>query len=87
MFCLPTAGRTAQLFHLIFLKPGAHLLEISCTVVILCPLSNNTYHIDELDESQPKGDINFLGHILHRPDKFVVPTEEITNQALFLLRA
>ena len=27
-FCLPTAGRRAQLSHLIFTQPGAHLLEI-----------------------------------------------------------
>ena len=25
VFCLPTAGRRAQLFHLIFSQPGAHL--------------------------------------------------------------
>ena len=29
-FCLPTAGRREQLFHLIFTQPGAHLLEIPC---------------------------------------------------------
>ena len=29
---LPAAGRRAQLFHLIFTQPGAHLLEIPCTV-------------------------------------------------------
>ena len=28
--CLPSAGRRAQLFHLIFTQPGAHLLEIPC---------------------------------------------------------
>ena len=25
MFCLPSAGRRTQLFHLIFTQPGAHL--------------------------------------------------------------
>ena len=33
-FCLPTAGRRAKLFHLIFTQPGAHLLEIPCTIVL-----------------------------------------------------
>ena len=46
-----------------------------------------TYHIDELDESQPKGDLYLLSHILHWPNELVVPAEEITDQALFLLRA
>ena len=32
-FCLPTAGRKTQLFHLIFTQPGTHLLEHPCTVV------------------------------------------------------
>ena len=31
-FCLPTAGRRTQLFHLIFTQPGVHLLEIPCTL-------------------------------------------------------
>ena len=30
MFCLPTAGRRVQLFHLIFTQPGAHLLDTPC---------------------------------------------------------
>ena len=34
-FCLPTAGRRAQLFHLIFTQPVAHLLEIPCTLLWL----------------------------------------------------
>ena len=29
-FCLPSAGRRTQLFHLIFTKPGAHLLVHPC---------------------------------------------------------
>ena len=33
VFCLPTAGRRTQLFHLIFTQPGAHLLEHPCTGV------------------------------------------------------
>ena len=35
-FCLPTTGRRMQLFHLIFTKPGAHLLVHPCTVQPLC---------------------------------------------------
>ena len=46
-----------------------------------------TYHIDELNESQAKGDLYLFGHILHWPNEFVVSPEEIANKLLFLLRA
>ena len=29
-FCLPTAGRKTQLFHIIFTEPGKDILEVPC---------------------------------------------------------
>ena len=30
-FCLPTAGRRTQFYHLIFTQPGKHSLEVPCS--------------------------------------------------------
>ncbi len=45
----------------------------------------STYHIDELNESQSERDLNFLGHVLHGPNEFVVAAKEIANESLLLL--
>lgn len=40
---------------------------------------SSTYHINELNESQSEGNLHLLCHVLHRPDKFVVASKEITD--------
>ncbi len=46
-----------------------------------------TYHIDELNESQTEGDLHLLSHVLHRPNKLVVPAKQVPHQPLLLLGA
>lgn len=46
-----------------------------------------TYHINELDESQTKCHLNLLGHILDWSDEFVVASKEVTDKPLLLLGA
>lgn len=38
-----------------------------------------TYYINQLYKSQAKPNIDFLCHILHRADKFVVASEKIPD--------
>ena len=46
-----------------------------------------TYHIDELNESQSEGNLHLLCHILHRSDELIVASKEVTHQPLLFLRA
>ena len=45
------------------------------------------YHIDELDESQAKGHLDLLGHVLHGSDQLVVASEQVSHQPLLVPRA
>ena len=47
----------------------------------------NTYHIDELNESQSEGNFYLLRHVLHRSDEFIVASKEVTHQPLLFLWA
>ena len=33
-FCFPSEGRKTQFFHLMFIQPGAHLLEHPCRQIV-----------------------------------------------------
>ena len=46
----------------------------------------STDHIDELNESQPEGDLDLLGHVLNGPDELVVAPEQVSHQPLLVPR-
>ena len=48
---------------------------------------HNTYHIDELNESQSEGNLHLLCHVLHRSNELIVSSKKVTDQPLLLLRA
>ena len=54
-----------------------------CNNLLFC----QTYHIDELNESQSEGNLHLLCHILHRSDELIVASKEVTHQPLLFLRA
>ena len=47
----------------------------------------DTHHIDQLDESQSKGHLNLLCHVLHGSDQLVVAPEQVSHQPLLVPRA
>ena len=60
-----------------------HVGERKCNNLLFC----QTYHIDELNESQSEGNLHLLCHVLHRPDELIVASKEVTHQPLLFLRA
>ena len=46
-----------------------------------------THHIDQLDESQSKGYLDLLGHVLHGSDQLIVAPEQVPHQPLLVPRA
>ena len=46
-----------------------------------------THHIDQLDESQSKGYLDLLGHVLDGSDQLVVAPEQVSHQPLLVPRA
>ena len=47
-------------------------------------LGGVTHHIDKLYESQAKGHLDLLGHVLHGADELVIAAEEVTHQPLLI---
>ena len=47
----------------------------------------DTHHIDQLDESQSKGYLDLLGHVLDGSDQLVVAPEQVSHQPLLVPRA
>lgn len=43
-----------------------------------------TYDVDELHESQAESYVDLLCHILYGSDEFVIPSEQVSNQSLFI---
>lgn len=49
--------------------------------------ARKSHHIDQLHEGEAKPHVHFLRHILHWSDEFIVSSEQISHQSLFILGA
>lgn len=46
----------------------------------------NTYDVNELYKGKTEPHVDFLSHILYGSNEFVVPTKQIADQPLLVLR-